>query len=297
LKFDVTVLTDSRYCIDRSKDPYVRNVLLEDRLVCEALENAGLRVARKAWDDSSFDFGATRSAIFRTTWDYFDRFGEFLPWLKATSQKTRFFNSMDTLLWNIDKHYLLDMQDKNVPIVPSYFIEIGDKRTLAEHIEISTWDNLILKPAVSGAARHTYRVHAKNASDYEAIFAELVEKESMMLQPFMNNVLSKGEISLVLFDGNYSHAVIKKAKSGDFRVQDDFGGSVEDYQANSDEIAFAKNALAACKEMPLYARVDLIWDNSNELALSELELIEPELWFRNCKSAAADLAKALKARL
>ena len=42
--------------------------------------------------------------------------------------------------------------------------------------------------------------------------------------------------------------------------------------------------------MPAYARVDVIWNNKSELVVSELELIEPELWFR-LNPHAAILAK------
>ena len=38
----------------------------------------------------------------------------------------------------------------------------------------------------------------------------------------------------------------------------------------------------------MYARVDLIYDNENNLSLSEIELIDPELWFR-LKNGSADL--------
>ncbi len=297
MTFDVTVLTDRRYTLEKSVEPYIQNILLEDKLVCDALADEGLRVTRKAWDDPHFDFSSTRAAIFRTTWDYFDRFNEFLPWLKQTSKKTQFINSMDTLLWNIDKHYLLDLQDQGIPVVPSYFMEIGDNRSLSEHVQISTWDNLILKPAVSGAGRHTYRLNSKNVTELSPIYNTLIQTESMLLQPFQENILHKGEISLMLFAGTYSHAVLKTAKKGDFRVQDDFGGQVSDYIASSAEIAFAEKAVHACKEIPTYARVDVIWDNNGNLAISELELIEPELWFRNCKSAAANLAKAVTAIL
>ena len=69
----------------------------------------------------------------------------------------------------------------------------------------------------------------------------------------------------------------KWRKKGDFRVQDDFGGSVNQYQANEEEIYFAENVIAVLENQPIYARVDVIWDNNNELAVSELELIEPEL--------------------
>jgi hypothetical protein len=90
----------------------------------------------------------------------------------------------------------------------------------------------------------------------------------------------------MLFGGRYSHAVLKKAKQGDYRVQDDFGGSVRDYSPTAEEIEFAEKTVAACSPVPIYARVDVIWDNDNQLCVSELELIEPELWFRTCPSAA-----------
>ncbi len=91
-----------------------------------------------------------------------------------------------------------------------------------------------------------------------------------------------------------THAVLKIAKPGDFRVQDDFGGSVHNYQANAEEIAFAEKAVAACHPTPFYARVDVIKDNNDQLAIIELELIEPELWFRLMPSAAQVLANSIE---
>ncbi|MBO6631975.1 MAG: hypothetical protein JJ936_10545, partial [Psychroserpens sp.] len=62
-------------------------------------------------------------------------------------------------------------------------------------------------------------------------------------------------------------------------------------------IQFAEAAVKACPELPIYARVDIFEDNEGSIALSELELIEPELWFRNHKQAALVLADGIKARL
>jgi glutathione synthase/RimK-type ligase-like ATP-grasp enzyme len=115
----------------------------------------------------------------------------------------------------------------------------------------------------------------------------------MMIQPFLDSIVEKGEISLIVIDGKYTHAVLKKVKFGDFRVQDDFGGTVHPYEATPEEIAIAEKAVAACPYHPLYARVDLVWDQNDELAVSELELIEPELFFRNRPEAAVLLAKAI----
>tara|TARA_B110000444_G_C18358751_1_gene375034 strand:- start:74 stop:208 length:135 start_codon:yes stop_codon:yes gene_type:complete len=37
----------------------------------------------------------------------------------------------------------------------------------------------------------------------------------------------------------------------------------------------------------------MVYDNNNALSLSELELIEPELWFRNYTEAAKNLAEEI----
>ena len=102
---------------------------------------------------------------------------------------------------------------------------------------------------------------------------------------------------MMVFNGKFTHAILKKAKAGDFRVQDDFGGSVSDYSPTNEEITFAENTVKACPELPIYARVDIFTDNNTKIALSELELIEPELWFRHHPEAATVLAEAIKLKL
>ncbi|MCX6156723.1 MAG: hypothetical protein NTY74_01945 [Ignavibacteriae bacterium] len=292
-KYDVTILTDSRFINPAEIDDNISTVLLEDNFAKEALERKGLKVARINWDDPAFDWRETHFAIFKTTWDYFDRFDEFSKWLEATRSKTNFINPVETILWNIDKHYLLDLKEKGVNIPETVFIETGDNRTLSELFCESGWKDFILKPVVSGAARHTYKLNKDNVSEHEAIYKKLIDKESMMLQEFQYNVLSEGELTFVVFGGKFSHAILKKAKPGDFRVQDDFGGTVHDYEPNNEEIKFAENVVALCSPVPVYGRVDVILDNNNKLAVSELELIEPELWFRNKPSSADIYATAV----
>ncbi|AXG71104.1 cycloserine biosynthesis protein DcsG [Kordia sp. SMS9] len=291
---DIVILTDNRYTNPIERDAYIDNILLEDQLVQDALEAAGFIVKRLAWDDATFDWNLTKYALFRTTWDYFDRFDEFSIWLEKVSRETTLLNSAKMIYWNIDKHYLQDLAKKDVAIVPTYFMEKGDTRSLAEiHKELS-WTETVVKPCVSGAARHTYKLNLTNIGEHENIYKELIMKEAMMLQPFMHQIVTKGEISLIVINGKYTHSILKKAKKGDFRVQDDFGGSVHEYQASKEEIEFAEKAVQACIELPIYARVDMIWDNKNKLAISELELIEPELWFRYNHDAATQLAKGIK---
>ena len=291
--YDIAILTDKRYVNPEKTDWYINQVLLEDRLLQTALENKGLKVAKKNWADEKFDWGTTKYAIFRSTWDYFDRFEEFFNWLEKNKERTTFINSADIINWNIDKHYLQDLATNGINIAPTLFIEQGDNTTLIDLFIKTKWTEAVIKPAISGAARHTYRITPNNCNNYENGFQELITKESMLFQEFLNNITSNGEISLIMIGGKYTHAVKKIAKKGDFRVQDDHGGIVEEYTPNKEEINFAEECLEASPFNPIYARVDIVYDNNNLPSLSELELIEPELWFRNCPKSAEKLAKEI----
>lgn len=292
-KFDITILTDSRFVNPVNIDENIRQVLIEDNFAKEALERKGLKVARTNWDNPYFDWTDTRYAIFKTTWDYFNRFDEFSKWLQETSLKTNFINPIETILWNIDKHYLLDLKELGINIPETIFMECGDKRSLKSLFTESGWKDCVLKPVVSGAGRHTYKINAENLSEYDTIYNELIQNESMMMQEFQHKVLSEGEITFVVFGGKFSHAILKKARAGEFRVQDDFGGTVHDYDASKEEIEFAEMVVSKCKPLPVYGRVDVIKDNKGKFAVSELELIEPELWFRNKPESADMYAEAI----
>ena len=291
--FDVVILTDHRYVKPENTDWYIDQVLLEDQLLQTALEEKGLHVIKKDWADKHFDWTITKYAIFRTTWDYFERFDEFFIWLENTKNKTTFINSAEIINWNIDKHYLQDLAKNNINIAPTLFIEKEDTITLEHLFEKTNWKEAVLKPAISGAARHTYRVNPNNYKEHEKIFQELLKVECMLFQNFLKNITLLGEISLIMIGGKYTHAVKKTAKKGDFRVQDDHGGNVEKYQPTKEEIIFAENCLKASPFSPLYARVDIVYDNNNIISLSELELIEPELWFRNNPISANLLAEEI----
>ncbi|MFT6873384.1 MAG: glutathione synthase/RimK-type ligase-like ATP-grasp enzyme [Roseivirga sp.] len=291
--YDYVVLTDDRYVAPAILDENVQNILTEDGLVLDALKANGHRVTRISWSDPEFNWASTKAVIFRTTWDYFDRFEEWKAWLASTSKLTQMINPYALINWNMDKHYLRDLHDRGINIPATRYIEIGEETNLKALYHETGWTDCILKPCVSGASRHTYKLNIDTLQEHEEIFQTLIVKEAMMLQPFQKNVVEKGEVSLMVMGGEFTHAVLKVAKPGDFRVQDDFGGTVHLYDPSSEEIVFAEKAVAACDPQPTYARVDIIRDNNDQLALIELELIEPELWFRLKPEAAQVLARAL----
>lgn len=292
--WDIVLLTEDRYCNPTELTPYIQNILTDDAILTKALEEKGLRVIRKSWSDKFFDWSTTHYVVFRTTWDYFDRFPEFEIWLNATSEKTQFINSIQLLKWNLDKHYFRDLLQAGVNTVETYYFKKGQTQKLSNLFVELKLNEAVLKPTISGSARHTYRLNTSNVAKHNDIFSELIQHEDMMLQPFQYEIINKGEVAFMLMDGIFTHAVLKKSKPGDFRVQDDFGGTLHDYTPTSGEIAFAEKAVTACSEKPLYARVDIINDNNGQLAVMELEIIEPELWFRRNPLSANVLANAIK---
>lgn len=288
---DIIILTEDRYWKPDQLNDYISNILLEDQLLMNALQAHGLRCDRLPWSHPDYDWSQTKAVIFRTTWDYFDRLNEFTEWLAEVKRQTSLINPASLIEWNIDKHYLLDIQAKGANIPPSQFIEKGETASLKEWQVRTGWDPFILKPAVSGAGRHTYKLTKESLHEKEELFASLISEESMLIQQFMTSVPVKGEVSFMLIDGYYTHAVLKKAREGDFRVQDDFGGSVQNYKPTKSEIEWAETIFSWLEPTPAYGRVDAIWDNDDQLCVSELELIEPEMWFRYHPEAAKQLAK------
>ena len=293
-EFDVVLLTDSRYVNPKKIDPYIQNVLKEDRLVMDGLEKLNLRTIKKDWNDTNFNWSSTKSAIFRSTWDYFDQFSSFRNWLELVKEQCYLINPYEQINWNLDKHYLLDLQKLDLPIVESVFVSKKTQLNLETISKSKNWKDIVIKPTISGAARHTYHLKNDEIKKFQDKWLSLTNNEDFMVQEFQKNILSTGEIAVMIFGGEYSHSVLKKAKKGDFRVQDDFGGSVEIINPSLEIIELAEKTVKSLKTMPLYARVDIIFDNGSNPVISELELIEPELWFRFKEESAYKLAEIVK---
>jgi glutathione synthase/RimK-type ligase-like ATP-grasp enzyme len=293
---DVTMVTQADYLEPEIVDGYVANVLLEDKLVRAALEKEGLNVDRTSWDDKR-DWTTSHIILIRAIWDYFHRWNEFSQWLERTQDKVISINPFKLIRWNAHKFYLKELSRSGVRIPPTLFIKSGVGQSLEGHLKAVDWKDVVLKPAISGAGRHTYKFSKDSASEFEGIFSQLLAEEDVLLQEFQPSIQERGEAALMFIDGQFTHAVLKRAKRGDFRVQDDFGGTVEEYVPTREEVELARKIIALCPEPALYGRVDLFWNTAGDVLLGELEVIEPEMWFRYHPSAADLLAKAVAKRV
>jgi hypothetical protein len=108
--------------------------------------------------------------------------------------------------------------------------------------------------------------------------------------------ITGGEWSIVFFDGRYSHAVVKRPRAGEFRVQEEYGGRAVVAHPPRAMLESAVLCLETLRETPAYARVDGV-DTPDGFRLLELELLEPALYLATDPAAAARFADAIERRL
>jgi len=294
---DITILTDRRYHEPAEVTPYIQNILDEYDYLRKALIDEGLTVTRTFWDNPDYDWSTTRAVVFRTIWDYFERIDEFRSWTNRINKKTTFINPKSLIDWNIDKHYLKDLEHKGIAIVATHFVNRGAYQSLQDVCDLRNWKDIVIKPAISGSAFQTYKILEGELAQKEILFKTLVSERDMLVQEYLPTITTRGEASLMVFNGSYTHAVLKIAKLGDFRVQDDFGGTVHPYEPSISEIEFAELVFSKCDVLPAFGRADIVWDKDGNHLLSELEIIEPELWIRNHPPAAIPFAQGIKRML
>lgn len=281
---------------------------VDDQALHTALRARDVALSVVSWSNPSIDWGAFEAVLLRTTWDYTTRRDDFVSWAEHVDRQTRLFNPAAVVRWNTHKRYLLELAATGAPTIPTQWIDrpLGSEE-LEALLEAAGWTRAFLKPAVGATAHHTLRFDRDEAGSSAAVAhlaAHLPHDGAMLLQPYLESVEAKGEISLVLFDGQPSHAVRKVPQPGDYRVQDDHGAHDEPLAISDELVEASQKMLEAARgsgALPsdplLYARCDFIEDDEGHLLLTELELVEPSLFFRHDEAAAGRLADALLARL
>lgn len=267
----------------------------DDRLLLHALRARGLAAEPVVWEDPHYDWAAVTLCVVRSTWDYAYRRREFLAWAQRVADALPLWNPLPIVVWNTHKQYLVDLGTNGVPTVPTRMLPAESRTTLANVCDEEGWDEVILKAAVAQTGRYLMRVPADQRDAGQHHLDRLLPSEDMLVQPFLPGVTAEGETSLVYVDRAFSHAVRKRPAAGDFRVHDDFEGSVAPVTPTPAQLEVAAAALAAVDEPLLYARVDLV-PGPDGPVIMELELVEPALYLATAQGAAERLAAAVAAR-
>jgi hypothetical protein len=263
----------------------------DDRLAVDALADLGLEAVPAIWDEERVDWSRFAAVVVRSPWDYFLRAGEFARWLdRLEALRAPLWNPAPLLRWNMDKRYLRELQRAGVRCVPTHWADHAHAESLGDVLRRHGWARAVVKPIVSGGAHETWTVDAP-AAEHEARFRRLAASGAMV-QPFVDEIRTEGEWSLLFFAGEYSHAVLKRPAVGDFRVQEAHGGRRVPAEAPPDLVAAAGAVLDRVSGPWLYARVD-ICRHEGAWSLMELEMLEPSLYLDTDADAAARFARAI----
>ena len=270
----------------------------DDAPLVQAFKSAGCRCRLVRWDAPDTDWSSFDAVVIRSTWDYQERLDDYLRWAALVDETTRLLNPLGVVRANIRKTYLLDLRDRGVPTVPTAWLVEGG--SLAEALEGTGWEDAIIKPAIGAGASGLIRFGAGRADEISRVQAHAdrcMEQNlgPMLIQPWLPSIVDTGETSVVVIDGEVSHAVRKVPADDDFRVQIEFGGRYTVVEPSKRQAEVALDACAAAESLHgplLYARVDLVEPEPGDPALIELELIEPELFFPIVPDAAGRFAGA-----
>jgi glutathione synthase/RimK-type ligase-like ATP-grasp enzyme len=273
------------------------NVSASDQLVAEALARRDVTVEARAWNGAVQDFARFDAVVLRSNWDYHHAIDAFAAWLdRLDAAGARVWNPTALVRWNLSKRYLLALAAAGVPTVPSVVLEGDAAARLRAVLAERGWSSAVVKPLVSASAHDTILV-SDGATDrvVEALAAGTI-RQPVLVQPFVAEIRTRGEWSVITVDGESTHTVLKRPGPGDFRVQEYLGGSSVAAPAGAAVLAAARQAIAALPAAPLYARIDGV-ETADGFQVMEVEVNEPGLFFDLAPPAAETFAVAIARRL
>lgn len=280
---------------------------IDDHPLQQALQKRGAEAVPLIWTDPGWATQRWDMLVLRSCWDYVLKLPRFLSWLGEVERaRLPLWNPADVVRWNLDKRYLMLLEGDGIPIVPTIYLEPGRGASLPSILTDQDWGEAVLKPTISCGALRTRRLGKGDAAALLPALREIHQGSAggppcaALLQRFMPELLVEGELSFIFLGGALSHVVRKRARKGDFRVQEMYGGTVERIKdPDKGLVRAARAALRAAEARSgpaLYARVDGVI-SGGELLLMEIELFEPSLFFQCDPHAAGRLADAILQRL
>ena len=264
----------------------------DERLLVGAFEQAGVGARMVAWDDPEADLGGLSGLVLRSCWNYHLYAKRFLEWLRDVSRVLPVLNPVDVVSWNADKMYLEELSRRGIPVVPTEFVVSGKSASPGEIARARGWDAVVIKPTVSAASHMTKVFEDPESDDALEHMREVCEHQCAMVQPFLSSVLTVGERSIIWVNGKVTHYVVKKPR---LAGQDESVSS--GFEPMQEDRVLADSILEPWRDRIAYARIDLFQDEDEKWALSELELIEPSLFFTQFPGALGPFVEGTVAKL
>lgn len=266
----------------------------DDRRAASALTELGISTDAVCWDDAGVDWLSYAAVILRSTWDYHLRVAEFRVWIdRLDAMGARLWNPPRILRWNTDKRYLAGLSHPHLSPPPTEILDRGSTVALRALLETRGWDEAVLKPAISADGFATERTSLAESAADQAVLDAMLVRGDVVIQRLVPEIRSHGEISLMFFGGVFSHAVSKRPKAGEFRVQERLGGIIARTEPPPQLVEAARDLLTTYAQGCLYARVDAVV-TAEQFLLMELELLEPSLYLEHHAPSARTFALAIR---
>jgi hypothetical protein len=272
---------------NRRSDAYEHDLMM-DRLT-PSFEALDMAITAVSWDDPDADWQAFDAAIIGTTWDYWDHHETFLKTLERIEENIPVFNPPALVRWNSHKSYLKDIEARGAKLIPTLWLDEATPERATAAFDTLGSDDLVFKRQVGAGADGQHRLRRGDSIPAMPL--------PMMAQPFLSTIQSEGELSFIYIDGAFSHALLKRAASGDYRIQSTYGGIEEAVSPTPSDLAVAGAMMSTLDTPPLYARVDMVRGDNGGLLLMELEMIEPYLYPEQGPELGERMAKAIESRL
>ena len=260
------------------------------------LATLGWDVVEMPWR-SEPDWDAFDAVYICTPWDYPTYPEEFLRVLETIdASRAVLLNALETVRWNLDKSYMKDVEARGDEIVPSSWYDRFVAADVPAFFTAYGVDKVVIKPTIGANAMDTFVLTSPVPDALLETLAKTFAGRSFFVQPFIEGIQDEGEYSLFFFNGEYSHAIQKTPKTGDFRVQEEHGATITPVAPPEGLRDVAARVFSHLEPLPVYGRGDWVRGPDGRFLLMELELIEPSLYLRTDSGAALRFARAFDQR-
>jgi glutathione synthase/RimK-type ligase-like ATP-grasp enzyme len=259
------------------------------------LTERGFSIDVADWREPTIDWSAAAVTLVRSPWDYVDHHDEFLAWARHVDRVSALWNPAELLQWNTHKAYLLDVRERGAPVVPTVVLLGGSAASLAGICDAQGWNAVVVKPAVASGAKGARRAGVGDP-DAQAHLDDLLTRGDVLVQQFVPTIEQDGEWSVVLVDGRVGHALRKRPAPGDYRVQEEWGGSAELVEPGASLAELATRVYDVLPTPALYARIDIV-TIGGQWHIMEIEVTEPYLWLELAPGTTDLLVDAIAARV
>lgn len=310
-------------------DIWIGKIVAYLHYTLDSLRARGATVSLRTFQDPTLTAAAIASTYTHILFLAVDRYMEHipafttflnttLPAVQTLAPGLRIHNPPSIIAWNFNKTYLSELQSlaTGFHVPRTSFLPLSTSlSTLSAHlaadphVAAAPSVPVVLKPSIAASGRGTHLLRAPLAptpADAEALAAMQAAAASpdsmLMVQEYLARIAARdgdkgsgGEWSMVMIDGRLTHAVRKRPREGEFRINSAFKGIWEPMAAGDERVPACGKVVAervwawlVGKERELkgegkesellYARVDGVVGEDGEFVLMEVELIEPWLW-------------------